>query len=122
MGTATLTVDFPAAGSYYVWSRMLAANAANGAYWLQIDDDCALHVVGGQSGAADWEWINYQDGEPGSPMQEQIAAGAHVVRLYGIDAGVKVDKLLFTTDPNPEPLLLPSSGVGDRLFLPLVNS
>ena len=28
MGVAALNVEFPAAGNYYVWSRMLAANAA----------------------------------------------------------------------------------------------
>jgi hypothetical protein len=122
MGVATLNVDFPAVGNYYIWSRMLAANSAQGAFWMQIDDTCALRVVGGQAGSDGWEWVNDQDGESGSPMQEQIAAGAHVVRLYGIDAGVKVDKLLFTTDPNPQLLLLPPASVEEPLFLPLVHS
>ncbi len=122
MGVATLNVDFPVAGSYYVWSLMLAANAAQRAFWVQIDDTCATRVVGGGTGAAAWKWINYQDGEPDSPIQEPIAGGAHTVRLYGIDAGVKVDKLLFTTDPNPVLPEVPPAGTGDHLFLPLVSS
>ena len=50
------------------------------------------------------------------PSRSRSRRGAHVVRLYGIDAGVKVDKLLFTTDPNPARLLLPPDGVEDHLF------
>ncbi len=78
-------------------------------------------MAGGGTGAA-WEWVNDQDGAPDSRIQAQVAAGAHVVRLYGSDAGVKVDKLLFTTDPNPEPLLLESDRAEDHLFLPLIDS
>ena len=122
MGVATLNVDFPAAGSYYIWSLMLAANSAGGAFWVQIDDACATRVVGGGSGVAAWEWVNYQDGEPDSPIQEPLARGTHTVRLFGIDAGVKVDKLLFTTDPNPVLPDMPPAHAGDHLFLPLVSS
>jgi hypothetical protein len=118
MGVAALNVDIPAAGSYYIWSLMLAANSTGGAYWVQMDDACAKRVAGG----AAWEWTNFQDGEPDSPIREPLAGGAHTVRLYGIDAGVMVDKLLFTTALNPVLPEVPRAGADDHLFLPLVSS
>jgi hypothetical protein len=120
MGAATLTVNFPATGSYYVWSRLMSADATHKAYWLQIDDACAVRVVGGQAGV--WKWVDYQDDDPDSPLFERISGGVHTVRLYGIDAGVKVDKLLFTTDPDPVvPGMWPAGGE-TPMFLPLVIS
>ena len=48
--------------------------------WLQIDDDCAQRVAvasaGGAAPPGNWEWVNYQDNEPGSPLQARLSGRA----------------------------------------------
>ena len=120
MGAAVLTANFPIAANYYVWTRLMSADTAHNAFWLQLDNTCPVQVVGRQPGY--WEWINYQQGATDAPILEQLSAGTHTIRLYGIHAGVKVDKLMFTTELNPILPSIPPTSAPKHLFLPQVHS
>jgi hypothetical protein len=96
-------VDVPAAGAYRVWSRLLPADPTRDSYLMQIDDGCPVAVGDGLGVAGTWGWA----AAPGAAVN--LAAGGHTIRLWGREAGVRVDRLVLTTDPGCVP-----AGLGDQ--------
>ena len=101
-------VSFPEAGIYHVWVRGLGDTDASG----EGKGD-SLHV--GLNGAlaatadkierfptGDWSWSNRtRDDEPATLFVP--SAGEHVVNLWMREDGLRVDKLVLTTDPRYAP-------------------
>jgi hypothetical protein len=103
-GTNTMTVNIPAAGTYNVWSRVLAPDSTNNSYFLQIDGECAYNV-GDNSGIAakSWTWVDHKDATTSSIIRVNLSAGQHKVVMTGREPNVGIDRVLFLSDLNCVP-------------------
>jgi Bacterial Ig domain/Fibronectin type III domain len=103
-GTDTQTINVTSAGTYTVWSRILAPDTTNNSYYLQVDGGCAVNVGDSSSIPANtWTWVNYQDGTSNSVTTVSLTAGSHQIVMTGREPGLGVDRLLFLSDPNCVP-------------------
>lgn len=108
-GTVTSTVNIDTAGTYRIWSRIMAPDATANSYFLEVDGN-ACYVVG-DAGIAPgvWTWLDYQNGSQATKIEQQFTAGSHSFKLIGREAGVKLDRLLLVSDLNCVP-----EGTGDN--------
>lgn len=103
-GQGTLSVNFPVAGTFRVWSRIKAPDATNNSYQLQIDGGCAITIGDAAISTANWTWVDYQDGDTNTKVNTaQLNAGPHTLVLSGREANVEVDRLVFSIDPSCVP-------------------
>ncbi|MEK7572069.1 MAG: dockerin type I domain-containing protein [Patescibacteria group bacterium] len=95
--TVTMTISVPETQTYTVWSRMLAPDSSNNAFYLQIDGGCAT-VVGNSSTipANEFTWVNYRNASTANLITVALTAGTHVIKLTERDPGVGIDKILLT--------------------------
>ena len=108
MGTDTLTVAVPAAGTYTIWTRMQAPDTTNNSINLQVDTSNCYNVGGGSFSATSWasnssNWINYTDGNTANKISVTLTAGNHTLKYIGTKAGVMVDKVILSTDTSCTP-------------------
>lgn len=102
-GAVTHTVSL-AAGTYKIWSRIMAPDNASNSYYLQVDGDCGT-VVGGSAIAADsWTWIDYKDADASSKITMDLSSGDHIIRMVGRETGVKLDRVILTADLSCTPI------------------
>jgi fibronectin type 3 domain-containing protein len=100
LGTATTQVNVPAAGTYHVWSRVMAPDTTNNSYYLQVGSGCAA-VMGDSTSipANTWTWVDYTNGSTASKFNATFAtAGVQNAVLTGKEAGVRVDRILLVAD------------------------
>jgi alpha-D-xyloside xylohydrolase len=99
-------VNFPGAGTRYVWIRAFATNNANDSVHAGLNGttNSAFNItlVAGQYGA--WAWTTNRTGLPRPTVSG--GAGGHVFNLWMREDGLAVDRVLLTTNPN----LLPQAG------------
>lgn len=110
-GTATSTVNVPAVGTYYIWSRNRTSSSTSNAYYLQVDNSSSNCFTVGDATIPNntWTWVNYQNGNTSSRMSVNLSAGSHSFKLYGVDSSLQVDRLILTSDSACTP-----SGTGDN--------
>lgn len=94
--SVTTTFTIPTAGTYVVWSRLMAPDTLNNSYYLQIDNSCGV-VVGDSSTILPntWTWVNYKDGLATNLVAVSLTKGLHTAKLISKEAGVKLDGILF---------------------------
>lgn len=92
LGTATLTVSVNTTANYIIWSRIMVPSP-NAGYYLQIDTHCPEKITSNHANT--WQWVK------GS--RNTLTKGTHTLHLIGTDRGVKVDKVIMTTNPNCVP-------------------
>jgi hypothetical protein len=110
INSITTTVSISQTGMYTIWSRILAPDTTNNSYYLQIDGQCPFTVGDSPSiSPTTWTWINYQNGVTTTPISVSLTAGTHVVKLTQKEAGVGLDKILFTQNTTCVP-----TGSGDN--------
>jgi hypothetical protein len=108
LGTDTLSVNIPAAGTYTIWTRMQAPDTSHNAINLQVDADNCFNVGGGSFTATSWasdtsNWINYTDGNTSTKISVTLTAGSHSLKYIGTQAGVMVDKVILSSDASCTP-------------------
>lgn len=104
LGTLTLTVNVPAAGTYTVWSRIMAPDATNNSINLQVDSAECFDVGGGTAISANaWTWVNYHGGTTSNKVSTNLTAGNHTLKYIGTKAGVSLDKIIVTSDASCTP-------------------
>jgi hypothetical protein len=111
--TATYCVNFPVAGTYYLWARGSTANdGANNSFHFGIDGvtptDFTRRVGnrisnwGGDAGNVNaFGWVRDVNGNgvAGSVAQVNIVTpGRHILNIWMREDGIKLDRFLFTTD------------------------
>ncbi len=99
-GMVTVPVNVPQAGTYRIWSRIMAPDTTNNSYTFQTDGVCGLTIGDSAVAANSWTWVNYKNGGPTTPADVTLAAGSHTLLLAGREVGVKLDRviLLLSTD------------------------
>jgi hypothetical protein len=88
-GTATFTVNVPAAGTYRFWTHLYSpSNNSNGIY-LRVDTSYCQLTVGdaGTIPANAFTWIEYQNATSSNKIDLNLSAGNHTVTFAGLDAG-----------------------------------
>jgi hypothetical protein len=110
-GTVSGTVSVSTAGTYRVWSRVMATNTTDNTYLLQVDQTyCNVSVGGGSAIPANtWTWVNYQGGNTASTIDMTLSAGSHSILMAGYSPDLMVDRILFVTDTSCIP-----TGTGDN--------
>lgn len=98
-GTATQTINVTNAGTYHVWSRIMAPSSSSNTYLLEVDGGTCYTIGGSSSIAANtWTWVDYQNGTSSSKVDVNLTAGNHTFKLIGNAGGVKLDRLILLTD------------------------
>lgn len=110
-GSTTATINAATSGTYYIWSRNRTTSSSSNGYYLQIDNSSSKCFTVGDAAIPTntWTWVNYQNGSTSSRMSTSLSAGSHSFKLAGLDAGLQVDRLIFTTDSACTP-----TGSGDN--------
>jgi hypothetical protein len=113
LGTVTQTVSIPADGTYRVWSRIMAPDTTNNSYKLEIDGNTCFTVGDSAITANTWTWVDYQSATSTNKINATLTAGSHTIKMIGNEAGVKLDRVIFTADTTCVP-----TGTGDNCASP----
>lgn len=112
-GRVTSSASLPAGGTYRIWTRMYVPNTENNTYLLEIDGNTCFNVGGSGVSVGSWVWVAFQNGSTTSRTDAVLTEGAHSIKLIGNKPGVKIDRLVFSTDLNCVP-----TGFGDNCDVP----
>lgn len=114
LGSVTHTVNVPTAGTYRVWSRMFAPSTSANSFMLEVDGG-SCYVVGDNTGMAinSLVWVDYRDGTTATKINISLTQGNHTFKLIGQEPGVRVDRVILTSD-----LACVPTGVGDNCASP----
>ncbi len=93
-GTVTSTVALPMSGDYTIWTRIQIPDSTNNYVQLEVDGG-SCYQVGGNIPANAWTWIDYQVSGQNNKVKQTFTGGNHQVKLIGVKAGVKVDKIIL---------------------------
>lgn len=93
-------VTLPAAGTWYVWVHAYSAGAATSSVAVAFENGAATPVLLGATGS--YVWANTSDGS--TPVSvSTTTAGVHTLRVFAMQAGIRVDKFFLTLDANSFP-------------------
>lgn len=112
-GRVTTSANVPSAATYRVWTRMQIPSSTNSTYLLELDGNKCYTVGGAGISANVWTWVSFQNGNQSSRIDVPLTAGAHSMKMIGDKPGVKVDRVVFVSDPNCIP-----TGLGDNCNVP----
>ncbi len=113
-GSSTMTVNVPNAGTYRVWSRIMAPNTTANSYILEVDDTTCNIVVGDSAIAANtWTWVDYKSATTTNKVSLTLTAGQHTFKMIGREANVKLDRIILTADTTCVP-----TGTGENCANP----
>ncbi|MEX0616986.1 MAG: Ig-like domain-containing protein [Candidatus Woykebacteria bacterium] len=108
-GSSTIQFSVPEAGSYNIWTRMLAANASSDSFWLRVDTKPGIIVGNGGVTFGSYQWVDHKDGNTSSKISLNLTEGTHTLNIIGREAGAKIDKVLVTNDTG----FIPTGMAGD---------
>ncbi len=106
IGSATYTVTAPETTTYRIWVRMQVPDTTNtnntNGVKIELDgNQCFKATTTASNAVNQWQWVN-SDATAASTINTttQITAGSHTIKLLGMKAGVKVDKVLLLKSDN----------------------
>lgn len=108
-GAATSTVNISTPGTYQIWSNLMAPDATNNSYLLELDGNTCYTVGDNPIAPNTWTWVDYHNATPSSKIRLNLNAGNHTVKMIGREAGVKLARVLLVSDLNCVP-----TGNGDN--------
>ena len=99
LGKGTKSINLSLTGTYKIWSRMKAKGPGSNSYWLSIDGGCPINVGDLDTMTTNsWVWISYQIGLTENPIVQYLTSGTHTITVIGKEAGLKLDRMIFTQD------------------------
>jgi chitodextrinase len=101
-GQASGSVTLPGAATYRIWSRIMVPDTTNNTYLLQVNDNCYT-VGGGTLPVNTWVWVAHQNGDTNAKISLSLPAGKVDYKALGNKPGVKLDRVVFTSDTNCTP-------------------
>ncbi len=109
-GSDNLEISVPAAGKYFLWSRVRYQSDTSDSFWVQVDGNASAAVVVGNEAAAaapygTWHWVDWPDGGYGrkTPISFTLSAGEHRISLIGRERRTQIDGIVLSTDPSFTP-------------------
>jgi hypothetical protein len=103
-GLGTYSLEVPRAAAYRLWARVITPTLDEDSLWLRIDDDAWIQWNDIAHGDA-WHWVDVRPFEQRTDRYSfTLAAGSHTLRISYRELGARLDRLLFTSDPDFVPL------------------
>ncbi|MBZ5637652.1 MAG: fibronectin type III domain-containing protein [Acidobacteriia bacterium] len=87
-GTATLGINIPTAGTWYLWLRIYGPSTSSDTWFESVDGAARQTVTASTTGA--WTWV--------AGRSYTLTQGLHTVELGGRDAQARADQVLLTND------------------------
>lgn len=103
LGTVRMNVNVAQSGIYKIWSRVNAPSETADSYWLQVDSQCVLVGNDRTIPHNTWHWVDFKDRLTSNKVIMQLSAGQHLFQFIGNEAGLKLDKIILTTDLSCQP-------------------
>jgi len=106
-GTATWAFTVPTSGSYYVWSRVMAADPQHDSFYARVNGGSEDIFDDGQgTWSPNWQWsiLNGRNGT-GIPLTVDprvvtLSAGTNTLVFRGREDNSGLDRILITNDPD----------------------
>jgi hypothetical protein len=95
------TINFATAGTYYVWLRGYSPNGAGDSVYVGLDNELTTTIL---TGFVPREWIWANTTPYGLAMIEIIKPGLHTLHLWQREDGLRIDRIVLTTDINYHPI------------------
>ncbi len=103
-GQVIFTVNIPSAGTYVIWSRVMAADSSSDSFTVSVDGagadtfDCAENKW-----STNWQWSVVNGRNGGAPLTINprtfnLSAGTHHITFAGRDANTGLDEIIVTND------------------------
>jgi hypothetical protein len=93
-------MNFTTTGTYYVWLRGFAPNAAGDSVYIGIDETLPITLTGFVPG--EWSWAN-SDTSGSVVTIEVTEPGLYTLYLWQREDGIRVDRIILTTDDEYTP-------------------
>jgi hypothetical protein len=94
-GSVAGTASVPVTVTYRVWSRIMAPDAPNNSYTLELGGKS--FVVGDVTiPASQWVWVDYAAGNISAKIDFALTSGSVPFKLVGRERGVKLDRVVIT--------------------------
>lgn len=94
------TINFTTTGVYTVWLRGYAGNAAGDSLYIGLEGQPNVMVTGFDP--QEWSWVT--DNSQGSSTTIEITqSGIHKLQIWQREDGVRLDRILLTTDSGYNP-------------------
>ena len=89
-GYAEYLFNIPKSGNYVVWGRTLAIDGGSNSFYVSLDDeyDWTWHI----QTSSEWIW--------NAPRSYYLEAGQHRITIRQREKRTKLDKILFSSDPD----------------------
>lgn len=88
-GRVTSTITVSQQSPYSIWVRTMKTSSGS-SFILQIDNQCPF-LINLTSASTSWAWSQTSSGT-------SLPSGTHTIVLAGNGEGVRIDRILFTTD------------------------
>ncbi len=103
LGTVSYTANIPETGQYKLWVRMQVPDTTNtgnvNGVRVELDgavDQCFTVTSTAQNAVNQWQWVDRSAAASGTQhVTDQLTSGSYTVKLQGLKAGVKVDKIIL---------------------------
>ena len=125
-GTATFTVQLPAAGTFRIWCRILSPFNYRDSFYVSVNGgpEEVYDTAGQNNWVNAWQWtpVSYREGVYPNhivwPRSFNLAAGTHNITIRGRESFTRLNRLLITNDPDYIPADgAPVAGVATALTL-----
>jgi hypothetical protein len=95
------TFNVTTMGTYYVWLRGYAPNAAGDSVYVGLDEQAPDSLTG--FAPRTWSWAN-NDGQNNPVTIEITEPGVHTLHLWMREDGLRLDRILLTIDSGYNPV------------------
>lgn len=96
-------VNFPAAGTYYIYAYAFGANTGDDSIFVGVDGQSAAYPMALGTGTSPKWASSFYPTSNGRAKINVATAGEHVVDLWMREDGAVVNRLFFATDPSTPP-------------------
>ncbi|MDQ3370647.1 MAG: hypothetical protein M3680_34960 [Myxococcota bacterium] len=94
-GSTRATFDAAVAGSVTAWVRAIVPSSSANSFYLQLDAVSTRYEL---PITTTWTWIPLD-------LDQFVGSGTHTLRLYADEVGVKIDRILLTSNPEFVPVV-----------------
>ena len=95
-------INFTTTGTYTVWVRGYAPNAAGDSLYIALDDQPPQTLSG--FAPRTWSWTAKGSDTPGNLVTLTVTEpGLHTLRLWQREDGLRLDRIVITTDSSYNP-------------------
>ncbi len=109
-GTVELPFEVAKPGRYAVWVRAQFANSCANSFFLSIDEDAPVATDGDGryderapetfGGTTYGRWLWFDRKVEGESLAFDLSAGAHVIRIFNREDGIRIDQVLLAEAPD----------------------